>query len=168
MPDVKEILTPAHEAVERWEEETLKPILNKRPESKARFQTVSLDDVNRLYTPADTEDINFDSDIAFPGEFPTRAAYTRPAIAASSGRCAFRRFRARPKKPTHASNTLCRKGQTGLSVAFDLAHANGLRPRLCALRRRSRQVRRRDFILSRHGSFVRWHSARTSHRLANH
>jgi len=120
MPDVKEILTPAHEAVERWEEETLNPILNKRPESKARFQTVSLDDVNRLYTPADTENINFDSDIAFPGEFP----YTR-GIHPTGYRGKFWTMRqfagfGTPEETNARFKYLMSQGQTGLSVAFDL------------------------------------------------
>lgn len=120
MSDVKEMLTPAHEAVERWEEETLNPVLNKRPESKARFQTVSLDDVNRLYTPADTENINFDSDIAFPGEFP----YTR-GIHPTGYRGKFWTMRqfagfGTPEETNARFKYLMSQGQTGLSVAFDL------------------------------------------------
>src|SRR6185503_15902136 len=72
MPEIKEH-SPAGESVERWERETLKPALDKHPERKKNFQTVSLDEVERLYTPADTEDLDFTRDISFPGEFP----YTR-------------------------------------------------------------------------------------------
>src|SRR3982751_6964517 len=57
----------------RWKDETLQPELNKRPERKKSFQSVSLEEVERLYTPADVEDIDLERDISFPGEFP----YTR-------------------------------------------------------------------------------------------
>src|ERR1051326_250349 len=40
---------------------------------KQRFQTVSLDEVNRLYDPTDVAQIDFDRDISAPGQFP----YTR-------------------------------------------------------------------------------------------
>jgi len=53
MADTKEINSPIEEARERWERETLEPTLNKHPEAKKRFESVSLEEVNRLYTPAD-------------------------------------------------------------------------------------------------------------------
>ena len=43
MPDTKEVTTPEETAVERWEQETLEPVLRKRPERRQRFETVSLD-----------------------------------------------------------------------------------------------------------------------------
>src|SRR5678810_1223708 len=46
---------------------------SKRPERKKSFQSVSLEEVERLYTPADVEDIDYARDISVPGEFP----YTR-------------------------------------------------------------------------------------------
>src|SRR5918998_6974091 len=73
MSEVKELTTPEQAAVERWEQETLEPVLRRMPERKARFETVSLDSVERLYTPADTADVDFERDTSFPGEFP----YTR-------------------------------------------------------------------------------------------
>ena len=57
---------------ESWESETLDPFLRKG-ERKDRFATVSNHEVDRLYTPEDIADIDFDSDIGFPGEPP----YTR-------------------------------------------------------------------------------------------
>src|SRR4028119_188857 len=73
MPDVKELATPEQAAVERWEQETLEPALRRTPERRTEFETVSLHSVNRLYTPADTDGIDFERDTSFPGEFP----YTR-------------------------------------------------------------------------------------------
>ena len=57
MSEVKEALTPAQAAVERWEAETLQKVLDKTPERKAKFEGVSLEPVERLYTEADTENI---------------------------------------------------------------------------------------------------------------
>ena len=70
MPETKEIATPEQASVERWERETLEPVLRKRPERKQRFETVSLDEVERLHTPADVSDVDFERDISYPGEFP--------------------------------------------------------------------------------------------------
>ncbi|HKR60871.1 MAG TPA: methylmalonyl-CoA mutase family protein, partial [Pyrinomonadaceae bacterium] len=71
MQEIKEA-SPEQLATERWEEEILTPAL-KRAERRTSFQTVSLEEVNRLYSPSDVSDINFEDDIAFPGQFP----YTR-------------------------------------------------------------------------------------------
>ena len=65
--------SPAEVERERWEQETLQPALNTRAERKKSFQSVSLEEVERLYTPAEIEDIDYARDISFPGEFP----YTR-------------------------------------------------------------------------------------------
>src|SRR6266511_2757343 len=73
MSEAKEITTPIEEEVERWQGETLEPALKKHPEMKKRFETVSLEEVERLYTPADIAHVDFARDISFPGEFP----YTR-------------------------------------------------------------------------------------------
>lgn len=67
MPDTKEITSPAEASVERWERETLEPVIRKRPERKASFETVSLDEVKRLYTPADAADVDYERDTAYPG-----------------------------------------------------------------------------------------------------
>jgi len=56
-----------------WEEESLEPSLRKMPESQDEFTTVSLKPIERLYTPLDVEDIDFERDINFPGMAP----YTR-------------------------------------------------------------------------------------------
>lgn len=105
---------------ERWERETLEPVLRKRPESKKDFQTVSLDSVERLYTPADTDDINFKEDIAYPGEFP----YTR-GIHPTGYRgklWTMRQFAGfgTPEETNARFKYLMSQGQTGLSVAYDL------------------------------------------------
>jgi methylmalonyl-CoA mutase, N-terminal domain len=120
MSEVKEIASPEQAAVERWEDETLAPVLQKRPERKQRFETVSLDAVERLYTPADVRDINFDEDTSFPGEFP----YTR-GIHPTGYRgklWTMRQFAGfgTPEETNARFKYLMAQGQTGLSVAYDL------------------------------------------------
>src|SRR5258707_2947766 len=92
----------------------------RKPERKTSFQTVSLEEVNRLYDPSDTESVDFDRDIAFPGEFP----YTR-GIHATGHRgklWTMRQFAGfgTPEETNARFRYLTREGQTGLSVAYDL------------------------------------------------
>ena len=112
--------SPAEIERERWEEETLKPALKKHPERKESFQTVSLDEVECLYTPADVADLDFDRDISFPGEFP----YTR-GIHPTGYRgklWTMRQFAgfSTPEETNARFKYLLEHGQTGLSVAYDL------------------------------------------------
>jgi methylmalonyl-CoA mutase N-terminal domain/subunit len=120
MSEIKEPLTPERAAVERWEEETLTPVLQKRPERQQSFKSVSLEEVNRLYTPADIADVEFDRDISFPGEFP----YTR-GIHPTGYRgklWTMRQFAGfgTPEETNQRFKYLMSQGQTGLSVAYDL------------------------------------------------
>jgi methylmalonyl-CoA mutase N-terminal domain/subunit len=120
MPETKELNSPADASVERWERETLEPVLKKRPERKKRFETVSLDEVNRLYTPADASDVDFERDTAYPGEFP----YTR-GIHPTGYRgklWTMRQFAGfgTPEETNERFKYLLEHGQTGLSVAYDL------------------------------------------------
>jgi methylmalonyl-CoA mutase, N-terminal domain len=120
MPETKELNSPADASAERWERETLEPVLKKRPERRKRFETVSLDEVNRLYTPADMEDVDFERDTAYPGEFP----YTR-GIHPTGYRgklWTMRQFAGfgTPEETNARFKYLLEHGQTGLSVAYDL------------------------------------------------
>jgi methylmalonyl-CoA mutase N-terminal domain/subunit len=120
MPETKEIATPEQASVERWERETLEPALRKRPERKQRFETVSLDEVERLHTPADIADVDFERDISYPGEFP----YTR-GIHPTGYRgklWTMRQFAGfgTPEETNARFKYLLEHGQTGLSVAYDL------------------------------------------------
>ena len=120
MADTKEINSAAEEAVEHWKEKTLAPALSKHAERKKRFETVSLEDVNRLYTPADVASQDFDKDISFPGDFP----YTRGIHPTGyRGRLwTMRQFAgfSTPEETNARFKYLLAHGQTGLSVAYDL------------------------------------------------
>ncbi|HEX9421953.1 MAG TPA: methylmalonyl-CoA mutase family protein [Pyrinomonadaceae bacterium] len=120
MSEAKEITTPIEEEVERWQGETLEPALKKHPEMKKRFETVSLEEVERLYTPADIAHVDFARDISFPGEFP----YTR-GIHPTGYRgkiWTMRQFAgfSTPEETNSRFRYLLEQGQTGLSVAYDL------------------------------------------------
>jgi methylmalonyl-CoA mutase, N-terminal domain len=113
-------------AKERWEEETLNPTLTRMPERQKEFTTVSLRPIERLYTPADVADIDFDADIGFPGEPP----YTRGIHATGHrGRLWTMRQFAGFGSAFDTNNRfkyLLEHGQTGLSTAFDLPTLMGL------------------------------------------
>jgi methylmalonyl-CoA mutase, N-terminal domain len=61
------------EQEKRWEKQTLEPALKKIPERDIPFTTVSGVPIKRLYTPADVQNIDFEKEIGWPGEYP----YTR-------------------------------------------------------------------------------------------
>ena len=89
-------------------------------ERKTSFQTVSLEEINRLYEPSDVKGIDFDRDIATPGEFP----YTR-GIHSTGYRgklWTMRQFAGfgTPEETNGRFKYLLKEGQTGLSVAYDL------------------------------------------------
>ena len=118
---MQEIKDPSSQelATERWEEEVLKPALQ-RGERKTRFETVSLDEVNRLYSPLDIAHLDLDNDVGFPGQFP----YTR-GIHATGYRgkiWTMRQFAGfgTPEETNQRFRYLLKEGQTGLSVAYDL------------------------------------------------
>ena len=120
MSETKEINTPIEEEVERWETDTLGPALRKHPEAKARFETVSLEEVDRLYTPADIAQVDFSRDISFPGEFPyTRGIHPTGYRGKMWTMRQFAGF-STPEETNSRFRYLLEQGQTGLSVAYDL------------------------------------------------
>ena len=105
----------------RWTRETLRPSLKKLPERLASFTTVSALSIDEpLYTPADVDTIDFDKTIGFPGEFPyTRGIY--PSMYRSR-LWTIRQFSGygAAEQTNRRFHYLLKKGETGLSVAFDL------------------------------------------------
>jgi len=85
-----------------------------------KFTSVSGEDVKLLYTPEDVKDLDYVDDLGFPGEFP----YTRgihPNM--YRGRIwTMRQFAGfgTPEDTNQRFKYLLKKGQTGLSTAFDL------------------------------------------------
>src|SRR3954463_9813157 len=58
---------------QRWEREVLEPALAKSPERTVPFTTISGRTIDRLYTPDDLQDFDYQRDLNSPGEYP----YTR-------------------------------------------------------------------------------------------
>jgi methylmalonyl-CoA mutase N-terminal domain/subunit len=103
-----------------WEENTLRPTLEKSPERQTEFTTISGHPIRRLYTPADLAGWDPNRDLGFPGEPP----YTRGIHSTMHrGRLwTMRQFAGfGTAEDTNARfRYLLAQGQTGLSTAFDL------------------------------------------------
>ncbi|OGT27616.1 MAG: methylmalonyl-CoA mutase [Gammaproteobacteria bacterium RBG_16_66_13] len=115
-----EKLEALRRAYERWEETTLHQASARLPETRKTFQTTSSEPVDRLYTPLDIADLDYERDLGLPGEYP----YTRgihPTLYRSKG-WTMRMFAGfGTAEETNARfRYLLDQGQTGLSVAFDL------------------------------------------------
>ena len=107
-------------ALKRWKETVVDKAISRFPERKQEFETVSGIPVKRIYTPLDTESIDYQSELGFPGEFP----YTR-GVQSTSYRGRFWTMRqysgfATAKETNERFRFLLEQGQTGLSIAFDL------------------------------------------------
>jgi methylmalonyl-CoA mutase N-terminal domain/subunit len=116
-----EDLERIRESRDEWAEETLSPTLDRFGERKDEFTTdTGGQSVDRLYTPDDIGDLDYEDDLGFPGEDPyTRGVY--PTM--YRGRLWTMRQYAgfgTPKETNERFNYLLDQGQTGLSMAFDL------------------------------------------------
>ncbi|MCM3566946.1 methylmalonyl-CoA mutase [Neobacillus mesonae] len=102
-----------------WEQHTLEPFMEKKPERKEEFYSLSGIPIKRLYTPLDVKDFDYNQDLGFPGEFPyTRGVY--PTM--YRGRVWTHRQIAgfgTAKDTNERFRFLSEQGQTGLSVDFD-------------------------------------------------
>jgi len=112
-------LKEIREREEAWQRETLAKTLTKFAERKKQFTTDSNISLERLYTPRSIEGLDYNRDLAFPGEYP----YTRGIYSTM--------YRGRPwtmrqyagfgtaEQTNQRFKYLLQQGQTGLSVAFD-------------------------------------------------
>ncbi|RJP51777.1 MAG: methylmalonyl-CoA mutase [Anaerolineaceae bacterium] len=109
----------------KWEETSLKKALSQLPERADEFITTSSEPINRLYTPLDVADMDYAVSLGLPGEYP----YTRgvhPTLHRSK-LWTMRMFAGfGTAEETNARfKYLLEQGQTGLSIAFDLATLMG-------------------------------------------
>lgn len=105
---------------EEWEEKTVKPTLKKAPERKTEFETNSGLAVKRLYTAQNVQQLDYDRDLSYPGQYP----FTR-GVQPTMYRGRFWTMRQYAGFSSAAESNkryhyLLNQGQTGLSVAFDL------------------------------------------------
>jgi methylmalonyl-CoA mutase N-terminal domain/subunit len=114
------------ERKDEWESETLDPVLDAYGERKDRFATVSNLDVDRLYTPLDVDDIDYEADIGFPGEEPfTRGVYPTMYRGRQWTMRQFAGF-GTADETNERFHYLIDEGQTGLSTAFDMPTLMGI------------------------------------------
>jgi methylmalonyl-CoA mutase, N-terminal domain len=112
-------------ALEKWEQASLKKTLASMPERQDPFITTSSEPINRLYTPLDVADKDYLDDLGLPGEYP----YTRgvhPTL--HRGKLWTMRMFAgfgTAEETNRRFKYLLEQGQTGLSIAFDLATLMG-------------------------------------------
>ncbi|GAA0554875.1 methylmalonyl-CoA mutase family protein [Halorubrum ejinorense] len=121
-----EELSEIREAKESWEAETLDPTLDRHGERKDRFATVSNREVDRIYTPADVADTDYDEDLGFPGEEPyTRGVYPTMYRGRTWTMRQFAGF-GTAEETNERFHYLIDEGQTGLSTAFDMPSLMGI------------------------------------------
>ncbi len=110
----------SYDELKKKYEELLAKTLEKFPERNDEFLTASNTPVKRLYTPEDMEGVDYAEDLGFPGNYPfTRGV--QPTM--YRGRLWTMRQYAgfgTAKESNQRYKFLLEKGQTGLSIAFDL------------------------------------------------
>jgi methylmalonyl-CoA mutase, N-terminal domain len=120
MQQIKEDSTAADIQTDGRQPDTSQRSLKPQAERKTTFQTVSLEEINRLYDASDVREIDVDRDISSPGNFP----YTR-GIHDTGYRgklWTMRQFAGfgTPEETNARFKYLLKQGQNGLSVAYDL------------------------------------------------
>jgi methylmalonyl-CoA mutase, N-terminal domain len=118
-------LEQLQQATDKWEETTLPKSLKGLPERQEQFITTSSEPVERVYTPLDVQDMDYLEDLGLPGEYP----YTR-GIHPTMHRSRLWTMRmfagfGTAEETNQRFKYLLDKGQTGLSIAFDLATLMG-------------------------------------------
>jgi methylmalonyl-CoA mutase N-terminal domain/subunit len=116
----KKSLDELKKSYQQWEATTLKKTLDNKAEIKDSFITQSSVPIERVYTPLDIPDFDYQRDLGNPGEYP----YTRGVHATG--------YRGRPwtmrmfagfgtaEETNERFKYLVENGNMGLSVAFDL------------------------------------------------
>ncbi len=105
---------------QEWLEEELKPTVDNFGSRKKEFKTASDIELEALYTPLDIDDLDYLSELNFPGQYPyTRGVY---ATMYRSRLWTMRQYAGfgTAKETNQRYRYLLEQGQTGLSVAFDL------------------------------------------------
>ncbi|MFC4437788.1 MULTISPECIES: acyl-CoA mutase large subunit family protein [Natrialbaceae] len=116
-----EELEEIREGHEEWHEEEVEPVLERFGERKETFTTdTGGQEVDRLYTPADVDDLDYREDLGYPGEPPyTRGVYSTGYRGRMWTMRQYAGF-STPADTNERYHYLLDQGQTGLSMAFDL------------------------------------------------
>ncbi len=118
-------LAALKDSFKNWQEVDLQKALSALPERRKNFITTSSEPVRRLYTPLDIENLDYERDLGHPGQYP----YTRgvhPTLHRSK-LWTMRMFAGfgTAEETNQRFKYLLEQGQTGLSIAFDLATLMG-------------------------------------------
>ncbi len=111
--------------LDEWQKSSLQKSLERLPEQKTAFITTSSEPIDRLYTPLDVENLDYFEQLGFPGEYPfTRGVH--PTLHRSR-LWTMRMFAGfgTAEETNQRFKYLLDQGQTGLSIAFDLATLMG-------------------------------------------
>jgi len=113
-------LKAIQEARERWERDVVARAIERSPEQRARFETASGREVERLYVPDQPGERSYLEKLGFPGQYP----FTR-GVQPTMYRGRFWTMRqyagfATAEQSNQRYKYLLDQGTTGLSVAFDL------------------------------------------------
>ena len=104
-----------------WQQNIVKPIIEKFPERKPEFITGSSDPIERIYTPDNLAEFDYLNDLGFPGQYPfirgVQPTMYRGKLWTMRQYAGFGTAEESNKRYQY----LLQQGQTGLSVAFDLA-----------------------------------------------
>jgi methylmalonyl-CoA mutase N-terminal domain/subunit len=114
----QELLDKSSLLRKKWEDE-VKRVVAKNPDQKPEWSTVSDLEIKRIYGPEDIAGMDFENDIAYPGQYP----FLR-GVQATGYRGKYWTFRMFSGMGTAVTTNerwhyLLNNGQTGLSTAFD-------------------------------------------------
>jgi len=114
-----------HDKIKKEMEEWENSILRKK-ERKQSFRNLSEIEINRLYTPNDIKEFNYELDLGFPGQYPfTRGAYPNMYRGQLWTMRQFAGF-GNAEQTNKRYKFLIDHGNTGLSVAFSLHTIYGI------------------------------------------
>jgi len=121
----RETLKKLRDHKDKWEETALRQSSLRLPERKKDFVTTSSEPIERLYSPLDVADLDYFRDLGFPGEYPfTRGVHPTLHRSRLWTMRMFAGFGS-AEETNKRFKYLLGQGQTGLSVAFDLATLMG-------------------------------------------
>ena len=66
----KKKLDELSDSLKKWQETSLQKALKSLPERADQFITTSSEPIDRLYTPLDVADSDYDASLGLPGEYP--------------------------------------------------------------------------------------------------
>jgi methylmalonyl-CoA mutase, N-terminal domain len=116
----QEKLEALRQQLEKWEETTLHKSMARLPERRDEFITTSSEPVERVYTPLDVSEMDYERDLGLPGEYPfTRGVHPTMHRSRLWTMRMFAGF-GTAEETNQRFKYLLTQGQNGLSIAFDL------------------------------------------------